>query len=248
MAEGSEKATMIFKIPLQDYEELTMAWFAPDAIASIYIPVHIADYDIYNAYENGEAAQLAITMMQKFGSFDFSGVERVFINENDRVEKIALKNPSQILTASDTSMQEQAIMIEKAVLSMPEEKINKFISLWEKNYYETIENMEKNLGKMDASLKKTVTNIALKMCEARVKIEKIANGSDYTMQYERAKKLAEKGKYGESFNLMKRIFSKTDESLFGIRHEKKSRNDITAIALMTIAVLFMAMIYIKRRR
>ena len=248
MAEGSEKATMIFKIPLQNYEELTMAWFAPDAIASIYVPVHIADLDIHNAYENGEAAQLAVTLLQKFGSFDFSRVERVFINENARVEKIAPKNPAQILTASDTSMQAQAIMIEKAVLAMPEEKINKFISLWKENYYETIKNMEKNLGKMDASLKKTVTNIALKMCEARVQIEKIANGSDYTMQYERAKKLAQRGKYQESFDLIKSIFSKTDESLFGIKHEKKSRNDITAIALMTIAVLFMAMIYIKRRR
>ena len=101
---------------------------------------------------------------------------------------------------------------------------------------------------MDSQSKKVIVSVALKMCEARVKIEKIANGSDYTGQYERAKELAQKGKYKDSLNAMKSIFSKTDESLFGITHEKKRRNDITLIAVMTIAVLFMAMIYIKRRR
>ncbi len=251
MAEGSEKATMIFKIPLQNYDKLTMGWFAPDGVASIFVPVHIADYDIYDAYENGQAAQLAKTILQKFGSFDFSRIEKVFLNENKRIEKLAFDKDdkaSQILTISDTSMQAQALLIERHVLSMNEESMDKFLSLWDRNYYKTICNMEKRINKMDSQSKKVIASVALKMCEARVKIEKIVNGSDYTGQYERAKELAQKGKYKDSLRTMKSIFSKTDESLFGIKHEKKSQNSITLIAVMTIAVLFMAMIYIKKRR
>jgi len=249
MAEGEEKATMIFKIPATNYDILTMGWFAPDAIASIFIPVHIADYDIYDAYENGEAAQIALNIVQKYGKIDFSKIEKVFVNENDAIERLAVKrnNVASILTASDTSMQKQAVLIEKFCLGASDDEINKFTSLWEDSYYKTLCNMEKDLKKMPKNVKNVAINVALEMCNARVKIEKMANGSDYTYQYKKAKELAEKGKYGQSLNIIKNIFANTDESLFGIKHERKEQDYTTVIALMLIAVLFLLMIYVKRR-
>ena len=249
MAEGNEKATMIFKIPLQRYEELTMGWFAPDAIASIFIPVHICDYEIYDAYENGDAAQLSLNLIHKFASIDFHRIEKMFINENDAIEKIAINGKAgEILTISDESMQAQAILVEKHVLNMKEDRIKKFISLWEGSYYDTISKMERNIDDFSSSDKKVILNIALKMCEARVKIEKIANGKDYTMQYEKAKKLSQEGKYRQSLEIIKGIFSETDESLFGIKHVERGENHITIIAILIVLLLFMAMLYIKRRK
>ena len=251
LTEGEEKATMIFKIPLKGYEKLSMGWFAPDAIVAIFIPVHIADDEIYDAYENGNAAEISLDLLQKFGSIDFSNIEEVFINENDAIEKIAMKNydkSSYILTCSDKSMQKQAIMIEKFWIYSNDVDKEKLIKIWNKSYYKTICNMEKNINKVGKNLKELFSSIALTMCEARVKIEKEVNGSDYTLRYQKAKELANKGKYKESIEIIKDIFIKTDKSLFGIEHERKNEYYGTIIAVMTIVILILAMIYIKRRK
>jgi len=250
MAEGESKAAMIFKIPLKNYEKFTMGWFAPDPISAIFIPVHISDYSIYDAYQNGDAAQMSINLMRKFGKIDFSSIERVFLNENDKVEKIALKKidiAPPLLTYSDNSMQRQAWLIENVLISLDESKIEEFISMWDKSYYNTICNMQKNIGKFDPSTARGISSIALEMCDGRVKIERIANGSDLSYKYRKAVEMHEKGKYGECLKIVHEIFSVTDESLFGIKHSEKEENYVTLLISMSVILLFLLMIYIRKR-
>ena len=251
MSEGENEGAMIFKIPKDGYDKLTMGWFAPNQRAAIYVPVHICDNEIYEPYTTGDAANVALNLLLQFDKVDFRNVENVFINENDNVEKIAEKNydkASLILTASDTGMQKQALALEELWMNINDNEKKMLINLWNESYYKTICNMERNINKFDDYSKEVISKISLDMCNARVEIEKNINGSDYTYSYEKAKELADKGKYKESMKIIESIFSQTDEKLFGIQHEKNQKSYGTIIAGMVIAALILLMIYIRRRK
>ncbi|MCD6512945.1 MAG: hypothetical protein J7K61_05025 [Thermoplasmata archaeon] len=249
MSEGDEKATMIFVLPSKPY--LACGWFAPDAIASIFVPVHICDYDIYDAYENGEAAEISLNLLMKYDRVNFSSVEEVFQNENAIMEELALKNEEKasfILTQSDMAMQREAFMMENMWMNLNDKEKELMAKIWQKDYYTTVSSMAGNIDRFGEYGKRMLTQIALQMCEARTNIDKEVNGSDYTWAYEKAKKLADAGKYKESLVVIKEVMGNVDEKLFGMERVKEKGGYGTLIAVLVILALLMFMIYVKRKR
>lgn len=249
MCENEKKATMIFKIPTNN--DLCMGWFAPDQCASIFVPVHICDNNIYEAYENGKAAEIAYNLLTKYGhgTIDFSNIEKVLVKENEKMEEIALKNlekASDILTSVDVEMQKQAYLMQKLYLNANEDEREILKYMWNESYYKTICNIKANIGKFNGNGKELLANIALSICKARVSVDSIINGSNLMNEYEKAEKLVKMGKYDNAMNLIKKIFEKTDEKLFGIKHGKES--NIEQIVLILSFIIFIAIIAIMAKR
>ena len=117
------ESAMIYMIPKENYELLSSGWFsASHACASIYVPIHISNLDIFKAYKTEEAAKLSIDLLNMYQHDTltpyFFRVEKVFLNETDEHEKIVEKligkdiDISELLTIFDTNMQEQAWLTE----------------------------------------------------------------------------------------------------------------------------------------
>lgn len=128
MCEGGYEAATIYKIP-KDYPEiLSCIWFAPNQCSSIFVPIHICSFDIYDAYENGEAHRIAAKLLEKYGHGNltkiFEEIEKDFINETKKAEEKALcllnerkeQEAKLLLTLSDIKLQIKAIAIEKMLL------------------------------------------------------------------------------------------------------------------------------------
>lgn len=147
MCERFNKATAICKIPYKHFEYLSCMWFAPDQCSSIYIPVHVCCKEIFDPYENGDAARLAREILDLFGHGGFSSyankVESIFIEEVERAEEIARslikkgKDPSEFLTNIDLELQKQAYLTELFVVSLKKE--GKVIPvIWGKDYTSSV--------------------------------------------------------------------------------------------------------------
>ena len=226
MCEGEKKATMIFRIPTGD--GITMGWFAPDQCASIFVPVHICDTAIAEEYTNGMAAEQALAILTSVGKTDFSSVEHVLIKENEKMEEIALKSDkaSDIMTLTDTEMQRQAFLMQKLYLGVSKENRAKVLRMWKDDYYTTICNMASVIKGMDEEEKGMVARIALSMANIRAGVDEIINGSELSQEYSMAKEMVEKGKYDDAIGIIKSIFMKSDNQLFGISHpSEESGND-----------------------
>ena len=129
ICQGGYEAATIYKIPSKYADLLSSLWFAADQCSSIFIPVHICDVDIYDAYENGESSAIALKLLQKYGSENLTKlcekVEKDIISETQKVEEEAeqlIENGSKeeaiiLLTLSDMKMQMNAIEIEKTWLN-----------------------------------------------------------------------------------------------------------------------------------
>jgi len=125
MCEGGYEAATVYKITHAYPHFLSSLWFAANQCSSIFIPVHICDIDIYDAYENGTASQLAHQLLSKYGHGNITKwceqVEKKFIEETEKSEMEAMKLLNQgkfmeaklLLTLSDIKMQIEAIEIEK---------------------------------------------------------------------------------------------------------------------------------------
>ncbi len=137
MCQGGYEAATVYKIP-DDYPEiLSCLWFAPNQCSAIFIPCHISSFDIYDAYENGEAHRLANELLKKYGHGTltevFEKVEAEFVNISREAEEEArqlLKEGKKeeailLLTLTDLELQIRAIEIEKMWLnaSFYDEKI-----------------------------------------------------------------------------------------------------------------------------
>lgn len=128
MCEGGYEAATIYKITHAYPQFLSSVWFAANQCSSIFIPVHVCDLDIYDAYENGSAARIAHELLAKYGHGNITKwceeVEKKFIEETEKNEKEAMNLLSQgkwydasiLLTLSDIKMQMEAIEIEKSWL------------------------------------------------------------------------------------------------------------------------------------
>ncbi|HEX08667.1 MAG TPA: hypothetical protein ENG38_02525, partial [Thermoplasmatales archaeon] len=120
MCEGGYEASMIYKIPNENYDIFSIGWFAPNQCSSIFIPVHICVNKIYEAYQSGEAARISSELLKEYGhrvlTPVFKKVEDVFLNENDIVEETVKKlmiNKTKlykVFTISDLEMQKQAFI------------------------------------------------------------------------------------------------------------------------------------------
>ena len=125
MCEGiyEDEAVAIYKIPKNYYKSLSMGWFSPSfACSSIFVPFHISDNDIFDPYENGEAAQLCQNLFKIYGYNNlscFNNIENVFLYENEIIENIAVniieeeEILSDFLTIFDINAQKQAYLTEK---------------------------------------------------------------------------------------------------------------------------------------
>jgi len=241
--EGEKKATMIFKIYKNGIP--SMGWFAPDQCVSIYVPVHICDKQIYEAYKNGEAAEIALNLLTKFGhgGVNFSNVEKVLIKENERMENLALKhgNEADILTCVDVEMQKQAIMTEKLYLNANKEEREILKRIWQTDYYQTICNIERNINSFDEYGQEMLAKIALSIGKTRVDVDAIVNGSDLYKDYNKAENLVQTGNYREGVKTIKKIFEESDKKLFGIVHKGEESNE-EQIVLVGAFIIFVAIV------
>ena len=184
------EAVTIYKIPKNDFEILSMGWFAPNhASSSIYIPFHISNTDIYTYYKTGDAAQLSFDLYNSYNQTilisNFSKIENVFFNEIKSVEKTAKdvinKNISitNFLTIIDMSMQKQAYITQELWKdALNEQDIQIIISdLWNNTYYDSLLKMKNAViyfyeeGVSNPYIDK-INEIALNICISRINAAK----------------------------------------------------------------------------
>lgn len=162
------EAVMIYKIPQNYYDILSCGWFSANhACSSIYIPVHICDSDIFDPYENGDAAALSLELLERFGhdnlSSFFSKVEDVFFYENELREgfsKTIITNTSEVsnfLTDVDMAMQYQGFLTQQiwletsniSDLEIKQEVIDIIDDIWCKNYTVSLICMENSISLLE---------------------------------------------------------------------------------------------------
>ena len=204
----SYEAAAIYKIPKQNYEKLSIGWFAANhACSSIYIPFHICDNDIFDPYETGEAADLSMNLLNEYGhgilTDNFSKVEEVFLYETMVAEDKAKdmiennQNVSEFLTDVDNSMQEQAWLTEQMWMETSKicdqnkkQKIMEIISnIWINNYSSSLECMEiaiyslTNVSESDYFINK-LESIVLSICELRDNTMEITETQNHSVDIE----------------------------------------------------------------
>lgn len=157
------EAAMVFKIPKQYPGLLSSGWFAANhACCSIYVPVHICDDDFYDPYKTGEAAELSLALLQKYGHGNLTSlcqsVETVFLFENEINEQLASEmiqngiNITPFITTMDRAMQEQAFLTQQLWLSTPNASMAIIENLWMGNYTMSLQKMGQALFALSAIL------------------------------------------------------------------------------------------------
>lgn len=151
------EAAMAFQIPNEHANLLSSGWFAANhACSSIYVPIHICDDDFYDPYETGDAAELSLALLQKYGHGNVTSlcqsVENVFLFENELNEALAHLmihaelNITSFLTELDRGMQEQAFLTEQLWLSTPNSTRGIIETIWMENYSITQQNIQKAIA------------------------------------------------------------------------------------------------------
>lgn len=267
----------IYKIPEENYEELSSGWFsANNACSSIYVPFHICNTDIFDTYESGDAAQLSIKLLELYDdlSYAFSKTEDVFLFEIDIMEQISTdllnKNfeVSEFLTISDMGMQRQAyytqeLWMEASSACNKQEIIEILADLWESNYSLSLEKMQNatiNLKECSETknLVEKIGDIALDICKSRIDaaaiIDKKSPNAEY--DYNKGSELIRQGKYESGFGYIEKAFSECNMLMQGklIKDiEDKSLDDedksnlFVSIIFVLIVILLLAIAFIKKR-
>ena len=233
------EAVAIYKIPKYNSEIISSGWFSPNhACSSIYVPFHICNTDIYDRYETGEAAEISLTLLNKYGHENlqesFSNVEEVFINENEFAEKIAIKRIddtdviSDFLTISDMAMQKQAYITEEIWLEISKinhkedkEKLKDIIkSIWNINYSFSLKQMKNSINdikKLSNNILDKVCIICLDICKARIDAGNIL-GKFCPLaieEYEKAKNYIKNKEYELGFDNICKAYNKFDMLIKG---------------------------------
>jgi len=149
-----DEGAMVYRVPKDHANLLSSGWFAANhPCSSIYVPIHICDDDQYSPYQSGEAAELSLELLHKYGhgtlSSSCKGIESVFLFENEVNELIAHQmihsgsNITPFLTNQDRGMQEQAFLTEQLWLNEPNASQTITENLWTKNYSSTLIRMKK---------------------------------------------------------------------------------------------------------
>jgi len=267
------EAVAIYKIPKNNYEDLSMGWFSPNnALSSIYVPFHICNTDIYGPYQTGQAAQLSIDLLQVYDNLSepFSKVEDVFLFEIESMEQISNDNydVSEFLTIVDVGMQRQAYhtqdLWKDISTSCNKKEIIEIVSdIWQSNYsvtLEKIQNATMHLKECSGSeyFVEKIGNIALDICKTRIDAAGAIGkqSPDAENDYSKGSELLNQGKYETGFDYIEKAFSECtmlmqgktikdieDKSLEG---EDKS-NLFVSIIFVLIAILLLIMVFIKKR-
>lgn len=234
MCEGSYKdeAVSIYKIPKENYDLLSIGWFSPSqSCSSIFVPFHISDYDIFDVYETGEAAQLCQNLFEIYGYDNltsFEEVENIFLFENEIIEKIAENQinkkdvVSNILTIFDNSVQKQAYLVENIwyelnnIVDINEKTIFTQIinDIWIEDYNNSFENMKNSileLNKYNSSSRiiEFIAEFGLCVCDSRIDIgENLNLNIEQSLEYYNlAKEYIENFEYSIGFDYLKLCFT-----------------------------------------
>ncbi|MEM4258527.1 MAG: hypothetical protein QXL17_05180 [Candidatus Thermoplasmatota archaeon] len=182
------ESSMIFKIPKKEYDWLSSGWFAPNhPCCSIYVPVHVEDVSIHPAYTSGEAATIALQVLETYGHSRIipwiQKIEDVFLEATDYFEEIAqtrFTNQSlrrYFLTLVDTMMQDQAYRTMKLWTQYPciGESIG---SLWMNDYLQSLIQMKHQVLLLNTTpglcqLKKDISMIAVSLCRSHINLVRI---------------------------------------------------------------------------
>ncbi len=262
------ESAMIYKIPEENYETMSSGWFSANhACSSIYVPIHIANIDIYEAYKTEKAAELSLELLDIYQHDTltpyFIKVEEVFLNETEEHEKITNKliendfNVSELLTILDTSIQEQAWLTEQIWLEVGKnynsdpEIIEIIGDIWEKNYTFSLDLMELAIDKLknisELKIQNKIIDLALNVCKSRIDAVNVfeKNISNMYEGYENGKNLIEKGKYNSGFQLIKNMFHLSDMMLkdraprdLDNMNENKERVVVSGINIFVLIVFF----------
>ena len=148
----------IYQVPSKNYQLISKGWFSPNhACSSIYVPFHNSNTEIFDKYETGEAAAICLSLYQNYSDCllpIIESVEQVFLSENDFFDQWAQNSTltesiiADVLTIVDTSMQEQAWIMQQLLynISKLNEKqqsklFNYSQNLWDETYQSTMISM-----------------------------------------------------------------------------------------------------------
>lgn len=162
------EGAMIYRIPSQHYEMLSEGWFSTNhPCSSIYVPVHICVNDIFDPYESGDAAELSLELLKRYGhdtlTEPFQKIEQVFINEFDGLKPILSDliqeqdyfNVSLVLTDIDYEMQKQAFLTQQLYLNISKnddlELFSILSTIWDENYSKSLQKMQYFLDNLNQS-------------------------------------------------------------------------------------------------
>jgi len=273
------ETVMIYKIPNENYNTLSSGWFSANhACSSIFVPVHIADSDIYEPYKTGEAAELSLQLLDiyKHGtlSYAFGLAEDVFLNETTEHEEIAVKliknnqDVERLLTIVDAEIQEQAWLTELLWLEVGEnsnqenrQKIIEIItSIWKDNYSTSLDSMASAIDSLEdisnTKISKLIIDIALNICKSRLDAAQ-AIGKDTSVlfdEYENGKTLIEKQNYKRGFQSLINTFYEGDmllkgESILDIQNSNSNDNQNNMyITLISIILISGVILFILIKR
>jgi hypothetical protein len=227
------EAVAIYKIPKKYYDVLSAGWFSPNhACTSIYVPFHICNNDIYEPYKTGEAAELSFNLLKKYGhcilNSSFSKIEEVLINEQEKIEKIAIHNLKKglkiddYLTLIDKSMQKQAYLtevmwleLEKVLNENNKQKILKSIEkIWNKNYSSSLNEMKNSIEEIieipsaDFFIK-AICDIGLDICKSKINSSQMLEifNSDAEEYYNLSINLIKKSEYKLAFSYLEKAYN-----------------------------------------
>ncbi|MFO8132371.1 MAG: hypothetical protein R6U10_00310 [Thermoplasmatota archaeon] len=261
MCEDQEKGAMVYKIPRQGYETLSMGWFAPDQCSAIYVPVHIADTTIYEPYRSGSAASLAVQLLQRYGHGGITDacrqVERVFLRENDAVEALAVEADddavAEVLTTSDVEMQRQAYLMQNAFLIAGTDQRDAIAGAWNHSYVDTLENLRDSMRHISGDVAGILVDVAASIARARVSIAATVTGDQRAMdRYREGKTLAGAGSYSDAIQRFIEAYDEAQSALHGGRgsgsvSEEERRNDLAAVAVGVILACIVLLVVVRRR-
>ncbi len=224
----------IYKIPNQNYEIMSSGWYSPNhACSSIYVPFHICNTDIYDHYETGEAAELSLNLLKKYGHGEleasFSYTEEVFLNEIEVAEQITMDRIddaqviSDFLTTIDISMQKQAFITEEIWLEISEisnqqdrQAVIEIIdSIWYKNYSTSLKKMKNSINdikRLSNNILNKICDIGLNICKSRIDAANaLGKKCPSSIEiYNEANQLIKKGDYELGFDFIYEAFNQCD--------------------------------------
>jgi hypothetical protein len=274
--DATYEAVAIYKIPNEDYEILSEGWFSANhACSSIYVPFHICDTEIYDPYENGDAAQLSLDLLDTyrhdFLSDTFIKTEEVFLNEINNYRDLSngLKNDelSTLFTTADTGMQRQAFLtqelwFEASKATKKDELIEILSTIWDSDYSSSLEKMKtaiSNITNIQGSsiFRDKIIDIALDICKTRIDItEKLGEDTSLIQkEYEKGEQFFMQGKDGQGFESIQRAFTDCELLLSGespklVEKEKPgedySINLLILIIIVALVVIILAIVIRKK--
>lgn len=270
------ESVAIFKIPYENFEIMSSGWFSANhACSSIYVPFHICDSDLYDPYETGEAAELSLNLLEKYGhgtlSNYFNKIEDVFLYETDIAEQIAKtiddnQKISEFLTHVDTSMQKQAYLTQQIWMELSSftnnenrQIITKTINgIWGNNYSASLFLMKesiktlKNISNTEYILDK-ISEIALEVCKLKIITINILekNCTNVKLQYATAENLIKKGQHALGFDYLEKAFAECEnimnEQITQKSNEFEKNNKLLNVIYFLIIVLVVLAVFLFLR-